>query len=258
MSTSSKRAGRPCKAVEAAPHHFTQERLAREGPKLKRVMDVLVEEFGTMRNFLRSWSENQETADSRHGFIGLGSKELISLWMPEMEDKDIPSCVLDRVISICQQECCVPVQDQDSILRGSRKMQDLSDDIKELESLPTALGDMQELVRNEAPTVWKLLVALASEDEVLRKKGGEIKVFSSFMILLYARNQRVNSYQTQMGIFLKACHMTNAGIDILQGTGFCCSEKHVHNMMSKVDIPISLDMPISKALTFGWILGRRR
>lgn len=201
-------------------------------------MDVVVEEFGTMRKFLRSWSENQETADSRNGFIGSGSKELISLWLPKMEDGDIPSCVLDRIISICQQECCVLVQDQDSILRVSRKIQDPSDDnINELELLPRALGDMQKLVCSEAPTVWKLLVALASEDKVFRKKGGEIKVFSSFMILLYARNQRINSYQTQMGVFLKACHMTNAGIDILQGTGFCCSEKHVHNMMSKVRYP---------------------
>ena len=249
MSESSKRGGRPCKAVEATPHHFTPERLAREGPNLKRVMDVLVEEFGNMGNFLQSWSENQETANLRYGFMGQGSKEMISLWMPEMEHEDIPNCVLDRVISICQQECCVLVQDQDSILRGSRKMQDLSDDIKELESLPTALEDMPELVCNKALTVWKLLVALASKDEVLRKKGSEIKVFSSFMILLYVRNQWVNSYQTQIGIFLKACYMTNVGIDILQETRFCCSKKHVHNMISKVIISISLDMLNRKALT---------
>ena len=100
MSESSKRGGRPCKAIEAAPHHFTLERLAREGPKLKRVMNVLVEEFRNMRNFLQSWSEIQETADLRYGFIGQGYKEMIYLLMTEIEHEDIPSCMLYRVISI--------------------------------------------------------------------------------------------------------------------------------------------------------------
>ncbi|KAF8418705.1 hypothetical protein EV426DRAFT_577421 [Tirmania nivea] len=73
-------------------------------------------------------------------------------------------------------------------------------------------------------------------EEGNQRKARDMMIFSALMILLYARNQQVNAYQTQMGVFMKASHMTSNGIDVLQGTGFCCSDKHVHNTMVKVNV----------------------
>jgi len=50
----------------------------------------------------------------------------------------------------------------------------------------------------------------------------------------YARNQQVNAFQTIMGIILNACHMTKAGIEIIQGTGFCCSYGHIQSTQKSV------------------------
>ncbi|KAF8418710.1 hypothetical protein EV426DRAFT_618040 [Tirmania nivea] len=95
---------------------------------------------------------------------------------------------------------------------------------------------MQELVRKEAPLVWQILssIAIGPSLAIESKKNKDMIIFSAFMVLLYAKNQQINSYQTQIGVFMKACHISNSGIDMLQGTGICCNKKHVHNTMQKV------------------------
>ncbi|KAF8430314.1 hypothetical protein EV426DRAFT_580934 [Tirmania nivea] len=95
---------------------------------------------------------------------------------------------------------------------------------------------MQELVRKEAPLVWQILssIAIGPSLAIKSKKNKDMMIFSAFMVLLYVKNQQINSYQTQIGVFMKACHMSNSGIDMLQGTGICCNKKHIHNTMQKV------------------------
>lgn len=205
-------------------------------------MSVINAEFGNMRSFLWCWSANQVTAESSREFIRKGSTELISLWLPEMADRYVPSYILDNVKSTCQRACSELAQDQDSILRSACKGQ-TEDREDNKNSLPTALGAMRKLVCQIALMVWELLNAIVLGNEA---EGSQMKVLSSFMILLYVRNQCLNSYQMQMGVFLKACHMTNVGINSLDGTGFCYSEKHVQNSMSKVDISIGGFSPALK------------
>lgn len=223
--------------MEAALHPLVQQRMAQEAPKLRKVMDVVEEQFGTMRNFLKSWYENDETSTSKKKFFKGGAQEIVGVWLQAMEPTEVPG-VVEMASKLCEMEVKVLVKDQDSILRNARKSNNaVVDASSPAQTLPSSLDEMQQLVRTSASTLWAVLSRIATETDLpSMKKGRDMMLFLSIMILLYARNQQVNAFQTQIGVFLKACHLTSTGIDIVQGTGICSGERHVQNTMKKVGI----------------------
>ncbi|KAF8420446.1 hypothetical protein EV426DRAFT_612346 [Tirmania nivea] len=178
-----------------------------------------------MRGFLSAWNENDATSVARHGFLISGARENIDLWIPQLAE--IPITAVEVYKSQCNVEVCALLVPKDSILRNSRRLNNTnstSEQDDDCGPLPSRIGDMQELVRKEAPLVWQILssIAIGPSLAIESKKNKDMMIFSAFMVLLYAKNQQINSYQTQIGVFMKACHI------------ICCSEKHIHNTMKKV------------------------
>ena len=90
---------------------------------------------------------------------------------------------------------------------------------------------MEVEVMHALPTIWHLLTGIAHGPT---EKENSRMIFTAIMILLYSKNQKVNTFQTMMGILLDSCHMTKQGIEIIQGIGFCCSYSHILNTPKKV------------------------
>lgn len=228
--------GRPPKAVQPALHQSTLQQRVRDAPKLRRVMDVIREEFSEgFRGFLKSWTVNDETSTSRGRFIkGGGATEIVSLWLSLI----VAECGIDQVpeeLAIivgqkCEAEVGKIMKGTNSILRNAKGTEG---EMEESINVAPSMDAMQSVVQAEAPTVWKLceVIAVGRGKE---KTGSNRKVLTAVMILLNAQCQKINAFQTMVGMLLSACHLTKAGLEFMQGTGICCSYTHLLNTQKKI------------------------
>ena len=63
------------------------------------------------------------------------------------------------------------------------------------------------------------------------KTSTQRMILSSLMILFYARSQKVNTYQTMIGVLLSSSYLGRFG---LEATGICCSYSHLLNIQRSV------------------------
>ncbi|KAF8433848.1 hypothetical protein BGX38DRAFT_1262945 [Terfezia claveryi] len=201
---------------------------SRDALKLKRVMDVIEEEFtpsgwgplGAWQAFLRSWWSNEQTANLKAGFVhGEGAREIMEMWLDDMED--LPQGLVRFVGEKSQNQVKELLKDQNSVLRNARNTPIYRDPVTS--QLVPSLEEMETLVKIKAPIVWQLMEYIAIDKKQKAKGRSGKMIFTAIMILLYARNQQVNTFQTMMGTFLDACQLTKFGFETMHGTGFCCS-----------------------------------
>lgn len=230
-SQAKKPLGRPPKAVEPVLHWSVLQQRARDGPKLRRVMEVIKEEFSEgFRGFLKCWTVNDESSASRIRFIkGGGATEIISLWLPLMVAECGIEGVPEGLTTFVEQKCETEVG---KIIKGSSILRNAK--TEESMDITPNMDMIQTLVQTEAPTIWKLCELIAVGRGKEAKIGTNRKVLSAVMILLNAHCQQINSFQTMMGMLLSACHLTKAGLEFMQGTGICCSYTHLLNTQKKI------------------------
>ncbi|KAF8457345.1 hypothetical protein BDZ91DRAFT_800597 [Kalaharituber pfeilii] len=243
------RRGRPPKPVEAAPHWRTLAAREEAAPKLVEIMEKINQHFGGIRGFLNAWTENDQTKVSRNNFMRSGACEIVSLWLPLM-DKVPEEMLLDNVISLCDKEIKNVLDDQSSILRYVRK--DIEKDSEG--AITKSLDDMEEVARMSLPTLWKILERVtlirgSSEEAQIKRRSGVKKVITcSIMCILNARNQKVNAFQTLMGVFLHASHLQKSGIEVLHGLGMTCSYNHLIGAMRKLASDLRKDLKLTSAV----------
>ena len=228
--------GQPPKAVQPALHWSILQQRVRDAPKLRRVLDVIREEFSEgFRGFLKSWTVNDETSTSRGRFIkGGGATEIVSLWLPMI----VAECGIDQlpeelamiVGQKCEAEVGKIMKGTNSILRNAKGIEG---ELEEPVNVAPSMDAMQSIVKAEAPTVWNLckVIAVGKGKE---KTGSNRNVLSAVMFLLNAQCQKINAFQTMMGMLLSACHLTKAGLEFMHGTGICCSYTHLLNTHKKI------------------------
>lgn len=135
----------------------------------------------------------------------------------------VPVCLSKLVEDSIVEEAAVLYRDTGSVLRNTRtgkgkgKSKDGCSGLDGVEAVQVQAeeGDIQVLpdieamespVRNSAPSRWNLFMRIVQG--IIEKRKISRMVFSSIMILFYARNQQVNDFQTMKGILLNACHIT--------------------------------------------------
>lgn len=107
---------------------------------------------------------------------------------------------------------------------------------------------MEALSRSGVPVTWKMLEAVSvavtktitrypkarKNTKCFKEKKRIRMTFSALMILFFARSQKINSFQTMMGVLMSACHTTNVGRQIIHATGFRGSYVHCTGTMQKI------------------------
>lgn len=233
--------GRPAKAIEGLPHWRTQERIANEGNKLHTVMNVIKAEFRTMRAFLNAWTHNEATKEFRGDFIKYGAPEVVPVWLEMMPPN---TKVMKIIAQQCKREVANFVQEKGAIFRSANGGEE--DTSGGGGDLLSDMDAMEDLIKLGTPWTWRMLEAVSIAVTKVKKRYPkkaqknykETKrsrmTFAVMMILFYARSQKLNTFQTMMGILLTACHTTKAGLEIIAGTGFCGSYNHCLSMMRKI------------------------
>lgn len=240
--------GRPRNVVYAQPHWRTRDRLQRNAERLAKVMEVIKVEFGTIRAFLNSFTENESVEEYRSDFIKYGAPEVVPLWVEKIPKGS--DAFIDVVANECDAEITSLLKEHGSMFRSMVADTDATDDVR-TSNAPEVdinnggkvphMGAMEAVVKSQAGIAWKMVQVVATGVD-RRKKGspeaGEARrdrmVFCAMMILLYTRSQQMHAFQTMMGILLARCHTTKAGLEIIHGTGFCGSYRHNLASMRKI------------------------
>ena len=85
--------------------------------------------------------------------------------------------------------------------------------------LGSTLGDMQQLVSESLPLTWSLMTRLSTDSRNKTiKQGNPRMILNAIMVLLYARNQKVNAFQTLIGVYLHVCHLQKSAIASVRGS----------------------------------------
>lgn len=101
-------------------------------------------------------------------------------------------------------------------------------------SMAACFTEMHQLVEKSLPITWGLLERVGFDTRRNIKKGGHRMIFNSLMVLLNCRNQKVNAFQTIVGVYLYVCHLQKIAIDNLHALGICSSSRHVNTVMKNV------------------------
>ncbi|KAF8454015.1 hypothetical protein BGX38DRAFT_1296301 [Terfezia claveryi] len=238
--------GRPRKQVPnlAAKHWRTVQAEEQATPKLLAIQSSIEESFGSMRGFLRAWSENAALKTKRDSFMLGGAREMIELWMPivlGLEEGRLEQLIISQFHAYLSTEVEELMREQGSILcyvgeRGANLNQ-----ARALNGRITGgLDEMVVYVKDKAPNLWKVC-ELVGVGEVAKSKTPMV-VLSAILGLVNNRNQKVNAYQTMIGAFLYANHIPKSGLEVLQGLGVCCSYVHLNQCMKQMAEVVKSEM----------------
>ena len=215
---------RKAAAVEPEPelHWRTQAAHNNAAPKIEAVMAAIVENFGSMRIFLRSWNNHESHARTQF-FNNGGAAEMVQSWLLIIVAKGIDIQVVeDLVESILDREASVLVGDTKSVLRYSCQGGGIT----------VSLDEMQACIKSKGPMIWKFQAKLVRG--MVPKPNEAYTTISAVLQLLNCWNQQVNALQTITAVFLYANHVNKSAIKVLSELNVCCLYSHMNEVLKRI------------------------
>ena len=217
------------KRKQPAPEPEVDPVILLEAPKVDAVMKAVSENFGSMRDFLKAW-DNQQSNELTEFFASGGAGEIVGRWLPRAVERNCMA--FESVVGLVQKAIEVEAKalvKAKSVLTYSGSEHGgntLGGSVKSL------LGQMKTYVMENSPITWQLFPMRACGN--VRKSNTEFTVLDSILQLSNCRNQHVNAVQTITSVFLYGNHISKPAIEVLSELNVCGSHSHLTGVLKQL------------------------